>query len=328
MLVNSAPTYYLLASAEPSLLTIFEAMLSTDGARVKIFLSADAALPALIAPQAPALALLDVNLPGMEMDQLLAKASGRNFPIVIIADTVSQKWFDRLAEGIIDDLIPRTIESSLLHLRIAAALRHHVQSRELECLRENAALKAQDAPLDPLTGVCNRPAILSRLFDETDCVRRMDGSLSIILFDIDDFGHWNERLGWEACDDLLCQVVKRTTRLLRSGALLGRIGEDEFIVALPGCSNENAQLMARRIRADVFSTPFCVGQNVIRLSACFGVAFNRSRAPVALRKAEQALRVAKITGPESIQCAGTWARPLAAPVAFLSPTSGNKLLAW
>ena len=49
---------------------------------------------------------------------------------------------------------------------------------------------------------------------------------------------------------------------------------------------------------------------------------------VVLREAEQALLVAKATGPESIQCSGDFPEPCAAPVAFLSSTSGDELLAW
>jgi len=53
------------------------------------------------------------------------------------------------------------------------------------------------------------------------------------------------------------------------------------------------------------------------------------RSPVVvLRDAEQALQLAKATGPESIQCVGECPQPIAAPVAFLSPSSGDELLAW
>ena len=171
--------------------------------------------------------------------------------------------------------------------------------------------------------------MLAMLFRETDRVQRMKSSLCVILFDIDDFGHWNSRLGTEACDELLCQVVARSTRLLRSYDLLGRPGKDEFLMALPGCSSANAVIMAERLRVDVFCAPFRVGGDAIRLSACFGIASSLGRSPVVvLREAEQALLVAKATGPESIQCAGDSPQPDAAPVAFLSPTSGDELLAW
>jgi diguanylate cyclase (GGDEF)-like protein len=266
----------------------------------------------------------------MEMGQLLAAAraetADRRFPIVLITDTVTQEWTDRLAEEVIDDLLPRAAEPAFLRLRLEAVLRNHGKSRELELLREAAALNSQ---MDRLTGIYNRETMLSMLFRETDRVQRMKSPLCVILFDIDDFGHWNLRLGSETCDELLCQVAARTTRLLRSYDLLGRAGNDEFLMALPGCTTVNAVLMAERIRMDVFSAPFRVNGDAIRLSACFGIANSLGRSPVVvLREAEQALLVAKAIGPESIQCAGDFPEPAAAPVAFLSPTSGDELLAW
>ena len=57
--------------------------------------------------------------------------------------------------------------------------------------------------------------------------------MCLVLFDIDDFGHWNSRLGVDACDELLCQVATRTAGLLRSYDVLGRLGMDKFLIALP-----------------------------------------------------------------------------------------------
>ena len=91
----------------------------------------------------------------------------------------------------------------------------------------------------------------------------------------------------------------------------------------------NAVLLAERIRAEVFSAPFHAAAHVVRLSACFGVAASAGRSPViVLREAEEALRLAKEEGPESIRCAGNDMETLARPVTFLSPTSGEDLLAW
>ncbi len=230
----------------------------------------------------------------------------------------------RLDEGVIDDLIPRTAEPQFWLVRVKAVLRNHRRACELDLLRETAALNAMT---DRLTGVYNREAILATLFRETDRVQRMNGSLCMVLFDIDDFGHWNSRLGADACDDLLCQVAGRTTRLLRSYDLLGRTGKDEFLIALPGCGSASAAMLAERFRLEVFSLPFHVIGESVRLSACFGIASSQGRSPVVvLREAEQALQTAKTSGPESIQFFGEPAQPIPAPVAFLSPTSGDELL--
>ena len=264
------------------------------------------------------------------MGQLLAEARaaevGQRFPIVLIAKTATDEWMDRLAEGVIDDLIPPAAEPDYWRLRLDTVLRTHQRMHELELLRETSALNVQT---DPLTGVYNRPTLLSILFRETDRVQRMNTSLCMILFDIDDFGHWNARLGMPACDDLLVQVVGRVERLLRSYDLLGRVGKDEFLTALPGCSTANAVLLAERMRMNVFSAPFRLGGQAIRLSACFGVAASRGRSPVVvLREAEQMLREAQGTGPESILCSSDFPEQQPPPVAFLSPTSGDDLLAW
>jgi diguanylate cyclase (GGDEF)-like protein len=266
----------------------------------------------------------------MEMGRLLAlvraEVKPRRLSIVLISDTVTQGWIDRLAEGVIDDLILRSAESPYWRLRIDLLLRTHRRARELDSLREAAVLNAQT---DRLTGVYNRETILAMLFRETDRVQRMKSSLCMILFDIDDFGHWNSRLGTGACDELLCHVAGRTTRLLRSYDLLGRPGMDEFLVAMPGCSTVNAVMLAERLRLDVFCSPFHVAGESVRLSACFGIASSQGRSPmVVLREAEQALQWAKSAGPESIQCFGDCSPSIAAPVAFLSPSSGDELLAW
>lgn len=323
------PSLFLLASPEPGLLNLIEPMLLTSGMRVEVVLSAEAALAAIRTHTQIALALLDVKLPGMETGQLLTAARstcGNPFPIVLITDGALQEWSDRMAEGIIDDVIPRAVPPAYWQLRIGAAMHTYRLRRELDTLRNDAVKNAQ---LDRLTGVYNRETLLSMLFRETDRVQRLKSALSLLLLDIDDFGHWNSRLGPNACDELLCQVALRTSRLLRSYDLIGRPGKDEFLLALPGCDRMNAVTLAERIRAEVFCQPFRVAGESIRLSACFGIAISHGRSPVVvLREAEQALVWAKDTGPESIQCFGEQPEPDVSPVTFLSASSGDELMAW
>lgn len=329
-----APTAFLLASPDPDLLTAIEPVLLATGGTVEVVLSLEAAMDAIAAIRTSTVALLDTNLPSMDprmsIDRVLAAARAdenlKSLSIVLISDTVQENWNERLAEGVIDDLILRTSEIPYWRVRIEMLLRSCHNARELEVLREAQRLNRQ---MDHLTGVYNRETILAMLFRETDRVQRMNSSLSLILLDIDDFGHWNSRLGSEACDDLLCQVAGRITRLLRSYDQLGRPGMDEYLLVLPGCSADNALMLAERIRVDVFSTPFHSGSNVIRLSACFGIAASHGRSPVVvLREAEQALQWARTAGPESIQSYGACSHPADAPVSFLSASSDDELLAW
>lgn len=289
--------------------------------------TADAVLARLKKQPAPDIVLLDSTLPGMEVEQLLAlmRSEFPALPILLIADSITEEWRDRLAEGIVDDLLLRKNHATYWELRADRALRTRRLECELSALRESSIREAQ---CDRLTGVLNREALLAALFRETDRVQRSGGALSVILFDIDDFGHWNSRLGVSACDQILRQVVERSTHLLRSYDLIGRTGKDEFLICLPGCGKANALLLAERLRAEIFENPFRVNGETIRLSACFGIAQSQGRSPVVvLRDAEKALAQARIAGPESIECfAGCEADP--PPVTFLSPTSGDELVAW
>ncbi|HVZ84839.1 MAG TPA: GGDEF domain-containing protein [Terracidiphilus sp.] len=319
----------LLASHDPSLLAAVEPMLTAAEAQVKIVFTGEAALAALASPLPPDLALLDAELPGVELSQLIASArgaaGGQRCPLVVLSDEPAEDWAAHIREAMIDDLIPRSTTNPHWRIRLEIILHTCHRMRDLDQLREATALSAQQ---DPLTRVFNRSTLLSMLFRETDRMQRMKTQLCLLLFDIDDFGHWNTRLGTEACDELLCQVTDRVGHLLRSYDLLGRTGKDEFLTILPGCSTVDAILLAERLRMEIFATPFHVAGEAIRLSACFGIASSEGRSPVVvLREAELALHQAKEIGPESIQCFGSGPQS-AEPVAFLSPSTGDELLAW
>ena len=127
----------------------------------------------------------------------------------------------------------------------------------------------------------------------------------------------------------MIQIVSRTSRLLRSYDLFGRVGKDEFLVAMPGASSVSAVMLAERLRAEVFSEPYHVAGEGVRLSACFGISSSQGRSPlVVLREAERAMGISRRLGPESIECFSECPLPDPDPVTFLSPTSGEKLLAW
>lgn len=143
--------------------------------------------------------------------------------------------------------------------------------------------------------------------------------LSLALFAIDDFEHWKARLTRPQCDALLRGVVERVGRLLRSYDTFGRTGDHEFVLILPGCSALNANLLAERLRAEVFTAPIPAGDDLLRLSACFGIGSSDGRSPiVVLQQAESALRQAQKAGPECVRTFTHAANAEIEPVEFLS----------
>jgi hypothetical protein len=77
------------------------------------------------------------------------------------------------------------------------------------------------------------------------------------------------------------------------------------------------------------AVPYQVAGEVIRLSACYGIAASHGRSPVVvLREAEKALEWARAAGPETIQCFGRAPNPAPPPWSLFSCDSGDELFAW
>ena len=314
MLSNVLPAV-LLASPDSVLIDDLQQLLNGLGLQVETVRNSESALAAMDLMQNPArnqaLVLLDVRLPGVANGRLLAAmheyGAHKRFAIALIAEQVSDEWIARLREGVIDDIVPRHADAVAWKTHISTMQRGQVLYRELEQLRESTVLEIQH---DPVTGTFTRDTLLTVLFRETDRVQRLHGALSLVAMDIDDFGHWNQQLGIDASDQLLREVARRVGRSLRSYDVLGRLGKDAFLIALPGCSVINAVEMTERLRMDVFGGSFWVktAQKEIvevRLSACFGIAASRGRSPVVVvREAEQTVEYAKQMGPDSMRCDG------------------------
>jgi diguanylate cyclase (GGDEF)-like protein len=104
------------------------------------------------------------------------------------------------------------------------------------------------ALIDPLTGLSNRRAFMDhaeRLFDRSE---RDEKPISLLAFDLDRFKEINDAFGHPTGDHVLRMFADVLARMLRPADIAGRIGGEEFLAALPGCSSEAALAIARRIR--------------------------------------------------------------------------------
>jgi diguanylate cyclase (GGDEF)-like protein len=103
------------------------------------------------------------------------------------------------------------------------------------------------ALLDPLTGLFNRRYIEQRLEDEIKRSQRHGRTLSVILFDLDEFKQVNDTYGHGAVDSLLKAFAERLSKATRGSDASARYGGDEFLVVLPECKPENVQHVLKRL---------------------------------------------------------------------------------
>jgi diguanylate cyclase (GGDEF)-like protein len=149
------------------------------------------------------------------------------------------------------------------------------------------------AASDPLTGLPNR-----RRWDEEAArmvarAERTGEPLTIALLDLDRFKGYNDAHGHQAGDRLLKTAAAAWRDQLRAGDLLARWGGEEFAVALPGATAEQAVPVLERLRA---ATPD--GQ-----TASAGVASFTPGASLAelVERADRALYGAKAGGRDRLQ---------------------------
>jgi two-component system cell cycle response regulator len=266
------------------------------------------ALRLLLSPHPPMVALLDTDLPSMGglevLGELRRRQEQRSTWAMLISETVDQDAVSIATDAGADDFLLKPVDEVDLKVRMRVAER--VQALMSQLQREAAAVRFH-ATHDSLTGTWNREALLSLLFRETDRVQRMKTPLTLMLLDIDSFSQVNLDFGYESGDRVLQELGARFRRFLRSYDLVGRCGEDEFLIALPGCGASDAQHMAQRIMNAVLKKPFQLQRDLATLTASIGIANSLGRSPlVVLREAERALATAKLSGKN---CIRTYAPP-------------------
>ena len=120
----------------------------------------------------------------------------------------------------------------------------------LERQRLLEQLTAQ-ARTDPLTGLPNRRFWDEELYREMTRGRRLDIPLTVAVLDLDHFKAYNDTHGHAGGDDLLQQVARTWTSMLRGTDVLARLGGEEFGLLLPGCDTPAALLVLNELLAAV-----------------------------------------------------------------------------
>ena len=158
-----------------------------------------------------------------------------------------------------------TILSSLLRLRICRLERsHYAYSNELR----------RQVVTDGLTGAKNRIG-----FRET-CIRMMADSarsgisLSLVVFDIDDFKSVNDQHGHAVGDEVLITLTRIALQSidLERGDYFARWGGEEFVILFPALSCEQAAAEVDRFRRNMATGNFGHG---IAITCSFGISSMR-----------------------------------------------------
>ena len=158
---------------------------------------------------------------------------------------------------------------------------------------------------DELTGLCNFRYFKDHLAREIHRSERFGLPVSLVMVDIDDFKHFNDKNGHEAGNQALAEVARLLIESLRKIDVAARYGGEEFAIILPSTSKPAAIKIAERARRRIEGHAFkhATDQPGGRLTVSMGVASHPadgSDAADLVSHADSALYVSKTLGKNQV----------------------------
>ncbi|MEI7848708.1 MAG: GGDEF domain-containing protein [Chloroflexota bacterium] len=162
---------------------------------------------------------------------------------------------------------------------------------------------------DELTGLLTRKAFHETLDGILEKHKGVDAPLSLAFIDVDNFFNINEQYGHAGGDDVLKALADMIKLASGSAGLPSRYGGDEFVIIFPDLEREQAFLTIEKLRETVERTSIKLAKAGIEINgisisagiACYPMD-GRLKSEL-LRKADQALYRAKVTGRSKVRLA-------------------------
>lgn len=159
-----------------------------------------------------------------------------------------------------------------------------------------------EATTDTLTGIANRRLFNSFLETEMRRAARHHLPLAVMLVDIDHFKLINDAYGHQVGDDVLVELTRLVSKIIREHDFFARWGGEEFVILSPNCDVDSMRLLAEKLRATVEAYAF---SDISRVTCSFGLTEYRTgdSAEDFIGRADAALYRAKERGRNRVEMA-------------------------
>lgn len=158
---------------------------------------------------------------------------------------------------------------------------------------------------DGLTKIYNRHFFQESLLLNFNRAKRINKTLSCIMFDIDDFKKVNDFYGHRAGDFVLIELVSLIKKNIRESDLFARYGGEEFVILLPDNDMESSVTIAKKIRNLVELHDFIWKDVVLKVTISLGVSSTEDEGidskQALMEVADRNLLMAKNKGKNCVQ---------------------------
>lgn len=229
-------------------------------------------------------------------------AETREVPILAIGDQDDQASFIRGYDIGVNDTIMRPVEPQELSARVRSLLRRKFYA---DSLRDNFNDDLELVVSDPLTGLGNRRYFERHVEPLFAALNENKQPFSLLVFDIDNFKRVNDILGHDMGDTILQEVSARIVTNMRAVDIVSRYGGEEFLIAMPNTTVDEAFQAADRVRSYIAGTPVYVDGQALSITTSAGVAEVGSDEQLrdVFRRADSALYKSKQNGRNKVTAA-------------------------
>jgi two-component system cell cycle response regulator len=253
----------------------------------------------------PHLVLLDVNMPGLNGLETLAKLHARDEYVSVMFVSANSRTEDvvRGLDSGADDYVTKPFEVMALLARVRAQLR--IKDLNDNLRRANERLK-ELVDIDDLTGLFNMRSLYKRLDSELDRARRYNRSVGVLMMDLDHFKRVNDQHDHLFGSFVIKEVGKMIRENIRKVDFAARYGGDEYLVVLTEITVEGASTFSKRLLSKIEEATYANEFFTMRLTASLGLAItnpNHSEvdARALVRYADRALYKAKENGRNRVE---------------------------
>ena len=245
----------LIVDDAPDTLEIIQKLLSYEGYEIILASTGEEGVKR-VEEERPEVVLMDINLPGIDGTEALRRIRRVNpiqSVIMLTAFATVENAILALKEGA-TDFIKKPFENEhLIHI-VNQSLEKYRTLKEKEKLEEEVR---RLSITDDLTGLYNYRHFFKTLESELVRLKRQKTSLSLLMFDLDNFKRYNDSCGHLEGDRVLKKIGEIIKHSIRNNVDSGyRYGGDEFAALLIGASVDQALTIADRIRSSIEDSGF------------------------------------------------------------------------
>lgn len=196
-------------------------------------------------------------------------ATTRTVMISVPLTLATLYWFSTsLPEDLYAEYVSIVVATAFASVSMTGLLRHAIiRQIDARLLADELTVKARAlADADMLTGIPNRRAI----FEKIDRLIEQRTPFWLGIFDLDGFKGINDVYGHSMGDRLLRASVARATALHFEGAMIGRIGGDEFAVVLTGNVTEPQVRALAGSWLKAITAPYIIDKQELSVGASAG----------------------------------------------------------